>query len=162
MKQLLQRTYLFKFTVCFFKNLLIVLVQPVPFTFINSIHRLCIKLFIIDGDIRVDRTCHLYTDETAASAGIGQQILLIARADKGSITTHFADSVAVRFPQISDRFLQQMLQESLLTDINLVELINIYQEKTPQITLRFLLAFEVDAVRIAETQFRRQDNAAER
>ena len=54
-----------------------------------------------------------------------------------------------------------MLQESLLTDINLIELININQKKAPQITFRLLLTLEINTVRIAETQLRRQNNTTE-
>ena len=162
MEQLFQRAYLLKFTVRLFQNLLVILVQPVTLSFIDGFHRLRVKLFVINSDVRADRSRHFDTDKTAAAAGVGQQIFLIARADKRSVTTHFADSVAVRFTQVGNRFLQQMFQKSLLADIYLVELINVYQEKTSQITLRLLLAFEVDAVRIAETQFRRQDDTAKR
>ena len=106
MKQLFQRTRLLKFTVRLFQDLLVLIVQPITLTFINSLHSLSIKLPVIDSDIRIDGSSHLNTDETATSAGIRQQIFLIARADKGSITTHLADSITIRFPQVGDRLLQ--------------------------------------------------------
>ena len=53
-----------------------------------------------------------------------------------------------------------MFQKPLLTDIDLIELINVDQKKTSQITLRFLLTLKIDTVCITETQFRRQDNPA--
>ena len=54
-----------------------------------------------------------------------------------------------------------MLQEPLLTDINLIELINIDQKKMSQIAFRLLFTFEINTVRITETQLRRQNNATE-
>ena len=70
MKQLFQRTRLLKFTVRLFQDLLVLIVQPITLTFINSLHSLSIKLPVIDSDIRIDGSSHLNTDETATAAGI--------------------------------------------------------------------------------------------
>ena len=53
-----------------------------------------------------------------------------------------------------------MLQETLLVDADLVELVDVDEQKASQAALHFLPALEVDAVRIAETQLRWQQNAA--
>ena len=53
-----------------------------------------------------------------------------------------------------------MLQEALLVDVDLVELVDVDEQKASQAAFRFLPALEVDAVRIAETQLRWQQNAA--
>ena len=159
MKQLFQRTSLFELTVGLFQYIFIFIIQPITFPFINRLHCLIIQLFVIDGNVRLNRSRHLDTNETAATTGTGKQIFLIAGSDKRSITPHFPNRITVRLTQIRNRLLQQMLQESLLTDINLIEFININQEKASQITFRLLLTLKINTVRIAETKFRRQDNA---
>ena len=130
MEQLFQRARLLKFTVRLLQNLFILIIQPVTLTLINGFHRLSIKLFVIDGSIGFDRSYHLNTDKTTAATWIGKQIFLIAGADKGSITTHFTNSIAMRLAQVSNRLLQQMLQKPLLADIDLIKLINVDQKKT--------------------------------
>lgn len=102
----------------------------------------------------------LNADETAAATGVGQQVLLVAGADEGGIPPHLTDGAAVGFAQVGNRFLQQMLQEALLVDVDLIELIDVDEQKASQTALRFLPTLEVDAVRIAETQLRWQQNAA--
>lgn len=128
MEQLFQRARLLKFTVRLLQNLFILIIQPVTLTLINGFHRLSIKLLVIDGSIGFDRSYHLNTDKTTATTGISKQIFLIAGADKGGITAHFTNSIAMRLAQVSNRLLQQMLQKPLLADIDLIELINVDQK----------------------------------
>ena len=45
-----------------------------------------IQLFVIDGNVRLNRSRHLDANKTAATARIGKQIFLIAGTDKRSIT----------------------------------------------------------------------------
>ena len=155
MEKLLQWTNLLEFPVGLLQDSLILVVQPIAFTVADGIHSLCVKLLVVDSNIGTDGCGHLDADKTAATTGIGQQILLITRSDKRSIPAHFTDGIAVRFPQIGGRLLQQMLQESLLTDVHLVELININQEETSQIAFCFLFALEIQTISISKTQFRR-------
>ena len=110
------------------------------------------ELAVVDADIRIDGTGDLNADETAAATGVGQQVLLIAGAYEGGIPPHLTDGAAVGFAQVGSRFLQQMLQEALLVDVDLIELVNVDEQKASQTAFCFLPALEVDAVRIAETQ----------
>ena len=159
-EELFQWGELFKFPVRPLQDGFIGIIQPVTLTFGYGIQSLRIELAVVDGDIRIDGTGDLNADETAAATGIGQQVLLIAGTDEGGIPPHLTDGAAVGFAQVGNRFLQQMLQETLLVDADLVELVDVDEQKASQAALRFLPALEVDAVRIAETQLRWQQNAA--
>ena len=44
---------------------------------------------------------------------------------QGGIPPHLTDGAAVGFAQVGNRFLQQMLQEALLVDVDLVELVDV-------------------------------------
>lgn len=155
-EELFQWGELFKFPVRPLQDGFIGIIQPVTLTFGYGIQSLRIELAVVDGDIRIDGTGDLNADETAAATGIGQQVLLIAGTDEGGIPPHLTDGAAVGFAQVGNRFLQQMLQETLLVDADLVELVDVDEQKASQAALRFLPALEVDAVRIAETQLRWQ------
>lgn len=159
-KELFQWGELFKFPVRPLQDGFIGIIQPVALTFGYGIQSLCIELAVVDGDICIDGAGDLNADETAAATGVGQQVLLVAGADEGGIPPHLPDGAAVGFAQVGNRFLQQMLQEALLVDVDLVELVDVDEQKASQTALRFLPTLEVDAVRIAETQLRWQQNAA--
>ena len=159
-EELFQWGELFKFPVRPLQDGFIGIIQPVALTFGYGIQSLCIELAVVDGDICIDGAGDLNADETAAATGVGQQVLLVAGADEGGIPPHLPDGAAVGFAQVGNRFLQQMLQEALLVDVDLVELVDVDEQKASQAAFRFLPALEVDAVRIAETQLRWQQNAA--
>ena len=159
MKQLLQGAGLLELTIRLLQDGLVLIVQPVAFALIDGVYGLCIELLIVDGDIRFDGSRHFDANETAATAGVGEQIFLVAGTYERGVTAYLLDGVSVRFPQVGNRFLQQMFQETLLVDIDLVKFVNVNQEETPQVTLCLLFALEVDAVRIAETKFGCQQNA---
>ena len=89
----------------------------------HRMNRLCIKLAIVDGNVRVNGFRHFHTDETTVAGQIGQQIAVIARSDERGIPTHFENVRTVWLADAGRRFLQQMLQESLLVDTDLVEFI---------------------------------------
>ena len=159
MEKLFERTDLFKIPVGLFQDSFVLIIQPVALTFINGIHGLSIQLLVVDGDIRINRCSHFDTDKAAAAAGIGKQVHLITGTNKRGITAHFLNGRTVRFPQICHRFLQKMFQKALLVGANLIKLIQVHQQKTPQITLRILFALKIKTIRISKTQFRRQNNA---
>lgn len=159
-EELFQWGELFKFPVRPLQDGFIGIIQPVALTFGYGIQSLRIELAVVDADIRIDGTGDLNADETAAATGVGQQVLLIAGAYEGGIPPHLTDGAAVGFAQVGNRFLQQMLQEALLVDVDLVELVDVDEQKASQAAFRFLPALEVDAVRIAETQLRWQQDAA--
>ena len=79
-KELFQWGELFKFPVRPLQDGFIGIIQPVALTFGYGIQSLCIELAVVDGDICIDGAGDLNADETAAAAGVGQQVLLVAGA----------------------------------------------------------------------------------
>lgn len=162
MKQLLQRADLLKFPVGILQNSLVFVVKPVTLPMQNIVQGLRIELPVIYHYICADGVRHFYTDKATAAAGVRKQVLMVARADERGIAPHLLDAGAVWLAKISGRLLQQMLQETLLALAYLVKFIHIYQQEAPQMHLCIALALEIQTVRIAETQLRRQDDAAKR
>ena len=78
MKQLLQGAGLLELTIRLLQDGLVLIVQPVAFALIDGVYGLCIELLIVDGDIRFDGSRHFDANETAATAGVGEQIFLVA------------------------------------------------------------------------------------
>lgn len=109
---------------------------------------------VVDSDVGVDGTGYFDTDEAATAAGIGQQVFLIAGTYEGGVAAYLLNGGSIRFSQVGYGFLQQMFQETLLADADLVELVDVDQKETSQASFGILFAFEVDAVCVAETQFR--------
>ena len=54
---------------------------------------------------------------------------MVARPDERGIPPHLPDGAAVGFAQVGNRFLQQMLQKALLVDVDLVELVDVDEQK---------------------------------
>lgn len=153
-EELFQWSRLFKLLIALFQNGLVGVVQPVAFTLRNGSHGLGIELAVVDGDIGVDGTGYFDTDKAPAAAGIGQQVFLIAGAYEGGVAAYLLNGGSVWLPQVGYGFLQQMFQETLLADADLVELVDVDQKEAPQASFGILFALEVDAVSIAEAQFR--------
>ena len=86
--------------------------------------------------------------ETTATGSIRQQIPMIACSDERSIPAKFFHRRSIRTACVHHRFLQNMLQKSLLGGTYLVELIHINKQKAIQIQLRIPLPTEINAVRI--------------
>lgn len=129
-KELFQRGGLFKLLIGLFQDGFVGIVQPVAFALADGVHGLGVELAVVDGDVGFDGAGYFDADKTAASAGVGQQILLIAGTDKRSIAANFLNGGSVRFTQIYHRLLQQMLQEALLVDDDLVEFVDVDKEET--------------------------------
>ena len=104
-----QRRNLLKFAVALPQNSLIFIIQPVTFLLIKQCHGLCIELAVVDGEISIDGAGDLNADETAAAAGVCQQVFLVAGCYKGGVASYFLDGGAVRLAQVCHGFLQQML-----------------------------------------------------
>ena len=149
-----QWSRLFKLLIALLQNGFVGVVQPVAFTLRNGSHGLGIELAVVDGDVGVDGTGYFDADEAATAAGIGQQVFLIAGAYEGGVAAYLLNGGSIRFSQVDYGFLQQMFQETLLADADLVELVDVDQKETSQASFGILFAFEVDAVCVAETQFR--------
>jgi len=73
---------------------------------------------------------------------------MIARSDERSIPAKFFHRRSIRTARVHHRFLQNMLQKSLLGGTYLVEFIHINKQKAIQIQLRIPLPTEINAVRI--------------
>ena len=108
-EELFQRCGLFKLPVGLFQDGFVGIVQPVAFTFGYGIHGLCVELPVVDGDIGMDGAGDFDADETAAAAGVCQQVFLVAGCYKGGVASYFLDGGAVRLAQVCHGFLQQML-----------------------------------------------------
>ena len=115
---------------------------------IKQFQRLCIQLFIINGTRHIYASRHINADETTATGSIRQQIPMIACSDERSIPAKFFHRRSIRTARVHHRFLQNMLQKSLLGGTYLVELIHINKQKAIQIQLRIPLPTEINAVRI--------------
>lgn len=94
MEKLLHRGELLKLLICFSQDGLIGIIKPITLSFCKSFHGLCIELHIVDGDIGIDGGSHFNTDESATAAWVGQQILMVACADKRSVATHLLYSAS--------------------------------------------------------------------
>ena len=70
---------------------------------------MCVELPVVDGDIGMDGAGDFDADETAAAAGVCQQVFLVAGGYKGGVASYFLDGGAVRLAQVCHGFLQQML-----------------------------------------------------
>ena len=160
-EKLLQRVHSLEFPVVFLHDGFVGIVQPIAFALQDVVHGLGVELAIIDADVCPDGAGHFDADETAASRRVGQQVFQVAGPDKGGVAAHFLDGGAVGLSQVGNRFLQEMLQETLLVGAYLVEFVDVNQEKAAKAALCLLLALEVNAVGVAETQFRWQQDAAE-
>ena len=161
-KQILEQRTLLKRLVRLHLRDLFLMRQPITLVIIQGGNRLRIELEIIDRLGIVYHPFHLDTNETAAAGRIAQQIRMVARSDKGSVTFHRFHLRSMRLAHIYDRLLQQMLQEALMPRAHLVELINIYQSETGKIQLGIPLLAEIDAVRVILIQVRWQQVEAER
>ena len=129
MKKLFYRTYLLEFTISFLQNSLVFIIKPVTFPFLEGVHRLRIELPVVYRHIRINGCHHFDAHKTAAAAGVRQQVFVIARPDERSIAAHLLDTASVRLAQVGDRLLQQVLQESLLAGVYLVEFVNVDQQE---------------------------------
>ena len=159
-EELLFGGHLLEFTIVFGHNPFVCPVEPIPFSAIQFVHGLRIKLSVVYRTGGVYHSCHFDADETAAARRVGEQVLLIARGDERGITAHFEHGVGIRLAHGHHRFLEDVLQEALLRGAHLVEFIDVYQRKTIQIQLGVALVREVDAVRVVSAQFRWDDVAA--
>ena len=120
-----------------------------------------IKLVVVHGHVRIDRSRHLHTDETSVAREVGQQVLVIARGDERGISADFLDARTMWLADACRWLLQQVLQERLLVDADLVELVQVHQEETSQIAFGIPLAAEVQTIRITEAEFGWQEDSAE-
>ena len=77
-EELFQWGELFKFPVRPLQDGFIGIIQPVALTFGYGIQSLCIELAVVDGDICIDGAGDLNADETAAAAGVCQQVFLVS------------------------------------------------------------------------------------
>ena len=161
-KQILEQRTLLKRLVRLHLRDLFLMRQPITLVILQGGNRLRIELKIIDRLVIVYQSFHLDTNETAAAGRIAQQIRMVARSDKGSVTFHRFHLRSMRLAHIYDRLLQQMLQEALMPRAHLVELINIDQSETGKIQLGIPLLAEIDAVRVILIQVRWQQVEAER
>ena len=66
---------------CSMKNLSLIHI----FTFGYGIHGLCVELPVVDGDIGMDGAGDFDADETAAAAGVCQQVFLVSGCYKGGV-----------------------------------------------------------------------------
>ena len=87
-EELFQRCGLFKLPVGLFQDGFVGIVQPVAFTFGYGIHGLCVELPVVDGDIGMDGAGDFDADETAAAAGVCQQVFLVAGGYKGGVASY--------------------------------------------------------------------------
>ena len=158
---MLQRRDLPELLIAFPQQRFVGIIQPITFTMHHGMKGLGIELGVVHGDVCFDGSRHLHTNEAAVTRKVGQQVLVIARGNERGIAADFLYTGAVRFTQAGRRLLQQMLQECLLIDADLVELIQIYQEESSQISFGIALAAEIQAVGVAETEFGRQQDTAE-
>ena len=122
---------------------------------------LCIELAVVHGYVRIDGSRHLHADETSVAREVGQQILVVACGNERGISAHFQNARSISLADAGRGFLQQVLQERLLGHADLVELVKVHQEETTQISFGIALAAEIQAVRIAEAEFGRKQDAAE-
>ena len=111
-KQILEQRTLLKRLVRLHLRGLFLMRQPITLVIIQGGNRLRIELEIIDRLGIVYHPFHLDTNETAAAGRIAQQIRMVARSDKGSVTFHRFHLRGMRLAYIYDRLLQQMLQEA--------------------------------------------------
>ena len=147
MIQLLLNRFLLKFTITFRLPHTLFARKPITLPIIQCSYRLSIKLLIIYR-LRIIYFRNMYTDKTTAAARVIQQIFVIAGGNERSIATHFLYISTVGTAHIDRRLLQQMLQEALMTDTDLIELIQINQRKTIQIEHGMALFAEIQIIRI--------------
>ena len=138
-----QRGYLSEFLVTLFQQSLIGIVQPVSFTVHYRMESLCIELSVIDGNVCVDGCRYLHADEASVARKVGEQVFVVACGNERGISSHFLNACAVWLAEAGRRFLQQVLQESLLVHTYLVEFIQIYKEEATQVAARFSAAWYV-------------------
>ena len=86
---------------------------------------------------------------------------MVARPDERSIPPYLLDTASVGLAQVGNGFLQKVFQKALLMDAHLVELVDIHQQKAPQVHFRIAFTAEIQTVGIAEAKFGRKDNTAE-
>ena len=154
MEQLLNRTDLLEFPVIFFQNGFILVIKPVSFTAAYRLHGLCIQLAVVYRHVRINGGSYFHTYKTAAAAAVRQQVFVVARPDERGIPPYLLDTASIGLAQVGNGLLQKVFQKALLMDAHLVELVDVDQKETSQASFGILFAFEVDAVCVAETQFR--------
>lgn len=97
---------------------------------LQGLHRLCIKLLIVQSATHIYRPRQLYTQESAVAGWVGEDVGHVARGDEGGETGELLDMTAVGRLDFHRWQLQQILQESLLNLWrNLIELIEIDKQK---------------------------------
>ena len=126
--------------------------KPITLPFVQRRDGLRVKLVVFDRLRIVDPAFHFDADEAAASGRVAQQVRVVAGRDERGVATDGFHLGGIRFAQVHDRFLQQVLQESLMLFADLVELVNVDQAETGQVKLGIPPFAEVDAVRIIGTQ----------
>ena len=93
---------------------------------LQSLHRLCIKLLVVQSATYINRSRQLYTQESAVAGWVGEDIRHVARGNEGGETRKFLYMTSVWRLDLHRGQLQQILQESLLNLWrNLVEFIEI-------------------------------------
>ena len=126
--------------------------KPITLPFVQRRDGLRVKLVVFDRLRIVDPAFHFDADEAAASGRVAQQVRVVAGRDERGVATDGFHLGGIRFAQVHDRFLQQVLQESLVLFADLVELVDVDQAETGQVKLGIPPFAEVDAVRIIGTQ----------
>ena len=161
MEQLLNRTDLLEFPVIFFQNGFILVIKPVSFAAAYRLHGLCIQLAVVYRHVRINGGSHFHAYKTAAATAVRQQVFVVARPDERSVAPYLLNAASVGLAQVGNGFLQKVFQKALLMDAHLVELVDIHQQKAPQVHFRIAFAAEIQTVGIAEAEFGRKDYTAE-
>lgn len=161
MEQLFFGRFLFEIVVAFGHNPLVRLVEPVAFAVVQFVHGLGIKLVVVYRTVGLYGLRHFYTDEAAAAAGVGQQVFLVAGGDERGVPAHLEHGIGIGLSHVDYRFLEDMLQKSLLGGAYLVEFVDVDERKAVEVEFGVALAREIDAVCIIGTQFGRDDAPAE-
>ena len=161
MEQLLNRTDLLEFPVIFFQNGFILVIKPVSFAAAYRLHGLCIQLAVVYRHVRIDGGSHFHTYKTAWLPAVRQQVFVVARPDERGIPPYLLNTAFRRAWQVGNGFLQKVFQKALLMDAHLVELVDIHQQKAPQVHSCIAFTAEIQTVGIAEAEFGRKDNTAE-
>ena len=100
------------------------------FSLLQGLHRLRIKLLIVQSATHVYRSRQFYSQETAVAGWVGKNIGHVARGDEGGETGELLDMTAIWRLDFHRWQLQQILQKALLNLWrNLVELIEIDKQK---------------------------------
>lgn len=101
--------------------------EPVAFVIGQCFHRLCIQLFVVDRLYIIDGVCDFDANETSATGRVGQDIEVVACCDECGVTSQIPVGRLVGQPCADVRFLQDMLQVTLVRILDGIELVYVYQ-----------------------------------